>query len=77
MAQRILSDLIFQPSHGGRTNTGVHQFQFESKTGVPLYHGDALGFEEWKFRVMTKLLSIVPKGYEEEDLADVARRKNW
>ena len=67
--------MIFQPSHGGRPNAGVHPFHFETKTGVPLYHGDALGFEEWKFRVTTKLLSIVPKGEEEEDLADVSRRK--
>ena len=75
MAQRILSDLIFQAFHGGRPNAGVHPFHYETKTGVPLYHGDALRFEEWEFRVTTKLLSIVPKSEEEDDLADVARRK--
>ncbi len=45
MAQRILNDLIFKPSHGKRPNAGVHPFHYETKTGVSLYHGDALGFE--------------------------------
>ena len=71
----ILTDLSYQASHAGRPSAGVHPFHFETKQGVPLYHGDATGFEEWKFRTEARLHAIVPKSQEAEDLADVARRK--
>ena len=43
---KILEGLLY--------TAGASAIPPETRTGIPLYNGSPHGFDEWKFRVMTK-----------------------
>ena len=46
----MLDGLLFNPSGTETTN--------QTRAGIPIYRGGALGFEEWKFKILGRAKAI-------------------
>ena len=64
----MLEGLLFQPS-GTET---THQ----TRAGIPIYRGGALGFEEWKFKILGRAKAIKSQADEKnpESIAEVEKK---